>query len=349
MEELLWLKDDPAIRKELIAIYRGVGRIDLMLPHLPEERERADLLLAMGRVPEAKALYRKLGQFDMLLSITRGSPSEDDEIAVREEMPRTPENLTRLADLYAWKKDFRRAVALYDQLDDDEAIELYLALGDLEAALRTAERLRLHRRLGDLYLWKGDVEKAIREYELAGGVERDLVRLYILVGRKADALRILDRLEGEDPYNLAELYLAIGSGDRALATLRRLQLDELDLRRVELLLKGADLKTQVELYRLLLQREPRNETWLAALAQAYEWLEDQPALIAALRSLLALRPKDAELHAKLGLLLNDRALLLRAAELGCRNARVYRMLADLARAERRPQDAVKFYRRFHEL
>jgi tetratricopeptide (TPR) repeat protein len=326
-----------------------VGRIDLMLPHLPEGKERADLLLALGRVEEAKALYRKLGNFDMLLSITRGSPSEDDEIAVREQMPRTRDNLTRLADLYAWKRDFRRAAALYDQLDDDEAIEVYLALGDFEAALRTAQRLKLHRRLGDMYVWKGDIAKAIEEYELAGGEERDLVRLYILVGRKEDALRILDSLTGEDPYNLAELYLAIGRGDRALAILSRLQPQELDFRRVELLLRGGDLRTQAALYRLLLERDPRNGACLAALAHIYEWMQDREAQIRTLKTLLALRPDDAELHAKLGLLLNDRKLLERAAALGCRSARVYRMLAEYARAEKRPQDAVALYRKYHAL
>jgi tetratricopeptide (TPR) repeat protein len=349
MEKMLWLRPDPALRNELIDLYRGVGRIDLMLPHLPEGKERADLLLALGRVEEAKALYRKLGHLDMLLSITRGSPSEDDEIALREEMPRTTSNLTRLADLYAWKKDFRRAVALYDQLDDDEAIELYLALGDFDAALRTARRLGLHRRLGDLYLWKGDVENAIKEYEIAGGVERDLVRLYILVGRKEDALRILDTLTEEDPYTLAELYLAIGRGDRALGLLSRILPQELDLRRVEMLLKGGDLKTQAQLYRLLLKRDPLNERWLAALARACEWMEDRAGMIDALRALLPLRPDDLELCAKLGLLLNDRKLLEKAAALGCKDPRVYRMLAEFARAENRRQDAIAWYRRFHSL
>jgi tetratricopeptide (TPR) repeat protein len=349
MEKILWLRPDPGMRQELLDLYRGVGRIDLMLPHLPEGKERANLLLALGRVDEAKALYRKLGNLDMLLSITRGSPSEDDEIAIREQMPRTRDNLTRLADLYAWKRDFRRAAALYDQLDDDEAIEVYLALGDFEAALRTAQRLQLHRRLGDMYLWKGDVTKAIAEYELAGGVERDLVRLYILVGRKEAALRILDTLTGEDPYNLAELYLAIGRGDRALSILSRLPLQELDARRVELLRRGADLQTQAAIYRLLLERDPKNETYLTALAQVYNWMGDRQAQLRTLRELLALRPNDGDLHAKLGLLLNDRALLERAASLGCRDARVYRILAEFARAERRPADAIALYRKYHAL
>jgi tetratricopeptide (TPR) repeat protein len=349
MEKMLWLRPDPEMRKQLVDLYRGVGRSDLMLPHLPEGRERAVLLLAMGRVDEAKALYRKLGDFEMLLSITRGSPSEADEIAVREQMPRTPENLTRLADLYSWKKDFRRAAALYDQLDDDEAIELYLALGDFDAALRTAQRLQLHRRLGDLYLWKGDVAKAIEQYELAGGAERDLVRLYALVGRKEEALRILDSLTGEDPYNLAELYLAIGRGDRALAILTRLRPQELDTRRVELLLRGADLKTQAQIYILLLERDPKNQTYLSALVQIYEWMEDRAGLIRTLQALLPLRPDDGDLHAKLGLLLNDRKLLERAAALGCKESRVYRILAELAREEKRPADAVTLYRKFHAL
>src|SRR6185503_21304177 len=72
-------------------------------------------------------------------------------------------------------------------------------------------------------------------------------------------------------------------------------------------------------------------------------------MIRALKELLALRPNDAELCAKLGLLLNDRKLLERAAELGCREPRIYRMLADIARNEHRPQDAIRYYRRYHEL
>jgi cytochrome c-type biogenesis protein CcmH/NrfG len=84
--------------------------------------------------------------------------------------------------------------------------------------------------------------------------------------------------------------------------------------------------------------------YLAALARVCEWMGDREGMIQALKQLLALQPNDAELCAKLGLLLNDRKLLERAAELGCKEPRIYRMLADIARQEHRPQDAVAYYR-----
>jgi len=349
LEDILKLRDDPAIRREVLAIYRGASRIDLMLPYLPEGKERADILLALGRIDEARALYGKLGLFENLLSLSRGSPSEDEEIRVRELMPMTEENRLRLADLYTWKKEFRKAVALYEGVRHERAVDLYLILGEWSNAVRVAQEFGLHLRLGDLYLWAGDVEKAIVEYELAGGQERELARLYIRVGRKADAIRMLDRLHGEDPWILAELYLHAGGGDRAVSILRALEPGEFDARRVELILQAGDLKTQADLYRLLLERDPKNEKYITALARVCEWMGDREGMIQALKALLALRPNDADLCAKLGLLLNDRKLLERAAALGCREPRIYRMLADIARQENRPKDAIAHYRRFHEL
>jgi tetratricopeptide (TPR) repeat protein len=349
MEEMQKIRDDPAIRKEILSIYRGVSRIDLMLPYLPEGKERADILLALGRVGEARALYWKLGLYENLLSLSRGAANEDEEIQVREAMPMTRENRMRLADLYTWKKLFGKAVALYEAERDERAVDLYLALGDMKNAMRMARELKLHLRLGDLYLWSGDLEKAIAEYERGGGQERELARLYIQVGRKADALRILDRLEGEDPWIMAELFILAGGADRAVKILRGIDPSEFDARRVELILQSGDLKVMAELYRLLLEREPGNEKYLASLVQVYEWMEDREGLIRTLRELLAIRPRDAELCARLGLLLNDRALLERAAQLGTREPRIYRILADFARAENRPKDAIEHYRRYHKL
>ncbi len=349
LEKMLWLRDDAAIREELLDLYRGVSRIDLMLPHLPEGKERAELLLAMGRFEEAKALYWKLGMLETLLSISHGAATEEEEIAVREKMPLTRENRARLADLYTWRKDFQKAVALYEGLNDERAIDLHLKLGDMESALRVARKLGQHQRLGDLYLWSGDIPRAIAEYEKVDPDGRELARLYLAVGRKADAIRILDKLVDDDPWVLAELYLNAGRSDRTAQILRAMDPAELDPRRVELILRMGDLKTQAELYLLLLERDPKNVAFLSALAQIYEWMEDREALIRTLRTLLELKPNDGDLHAKLGLLLNDRKLLERAAELGCREPRVYRVLAEIARAERRPADAVALYRKFHAL
>jgi tetratricopeptide (TPR) repeat protein len=349
LEDILKVRDDPAIRREILTIYRGAGRIDLMLPYLPEGKEQADILLALGRTDEARELYRKLGLYENLLSLSRGSPSEDEEIRVRELMPMTEENRIRLADLYTWKKQFRKAVALYEQLGHERAVDLYLILGEYHNAVRVAQHLELHLKLGDLYLWGGEVEKAIVEYELAGGQELELARLYIRVGRKADAIRMLDRLKGEDPWILAELYIHAGGGDRAVAILREMDASEFDARRVEMILQAGDLRTQADLYRLLLERDPKNLKYLTALARVCEWMGDREGMIQALKQLLALQPNDAELCAKLGLLLNDRKLLERAAALGCKEPRIYRMLADIARQEHRPQDAIAYYRRYHQL
>src|SRR5204862_338342 len=169
------------------------------------------------------------------------------------------------------------------------------------------------------------------------------------VGRKADAIRMLDRLRGEDPWILAELYIHAGGGDRAVAILREMEPAEFDARRVEMILQAGDLKTQADLYRLLLERDPKNVKYLTALARVCEWMGDREGMIRALKELLALRPNDAELCAKLGLLLNDRKLLERAAALGCKEPRIYRMLADIARSEHRLQDAIAHYRRYHQL
>jgi hypothetical protein len=68
--------------------------------------------------------------------------------------------------------------------------------------------------------------------------------------------------------------------------------------------------------------------FLTALAQIYEWMEDREGLIRTLRTLLELKPNDAELCREARAAAERPQLLERAAELGCREPRVYRVLAE---------------------
>lgn len=349
LEESLAIDDDPEVREELLGIYRSVNRIDLMLPHLPEGLERAEILVALGRVEEAKRIYWKYSRFDKLLELARGMPLEDEELQIREKMPMDEENRKRLADLYSWRKDFAKALALYESVYHERAVDMYLALGDMEGALRVARQLGLHRRLGDMYLWAGDLERAAAEYLRVPGEELEVTRLYIVLGKKAEALRILDALAGGEPYSLANLYLYAGRADRAAGILARIPPEELDLERVEEMARAADGPAAVAFFEMLLRHRPRHEPYLLALAEHYEWLGRKEDYVRTLRVLLELRPRDAELHAKLGLFLSDKALLERALALGSREPLVLRRLAEIARGERRVRDAVELYRAYHRL
>jgi tetratricopeptide (TPR) repeat protein len=348
LEALVALTGEAGIRDELVALYRAAHRIDLMLPHLPENLERAEILLALGRTDEARAAFEKLGRIDRLLELALGMSREDDELAVRERMPLLPENRKRLADLYAWKKDFAKALAHYEVLDEERTVDMYLALGDLPGAIRVAKRLGLHARLGDLYLWSGDLAAAIGEYEQVPGEKRELARLYIMVGRREEAVRLLDTLS-EDIYVMAELYLYAGRGDRVRRILEGVPIGELDAWLVERLARAADAETAEALYAILLRRDPGNETYLRALVDLYEW-RGRPDLAAdTLRVLLQKFPNDAELWGRLGFLTRDREALERAASLGSKDPRILRWLGDLAYSEKRPADAIRHYRAYHRL
>lgn len=350
LEESLAIEDDPEVRKELLAIYRSVNRIDLMLPHLPAGLERAEILVAVGRVEEARDLYWRFRRFDRLLELARGMPLEDEELRVRERMPMDAENRERLADLYAWRKDFARALALYESVNSERAVDMHLALGDAEGALRTAGRLGLHRRLGDLHLWSGDVERAIREYAQVPGEELEVARLLLSLGRKDEAARILDALpDGTDPYPMAELYFYAGRGARGLEILRSLPAAALDFERAEEITRAAAGPDGARFYEWLLTLRPRHEACLRALADLYEALGRKEDLVRTLRTLVDVSPRDAELHARLGLILSDRLLLERAVGLGSREPLVVRRLAEIARGERRTADAVAYFRAYHRL
>jgi len=346
LEIYLTLAYDDEVRLELLGLYRAAGRIDLMVRHMTESVEKADILVALGRVEEAQGLYLKFDEHEKLLSLSRGMPLDHEELVVRERMPMTVENRRRLGDLYAWRKEFKKALALYDSVDDEMAIDMHLALDDMEGALRTARRLRLWARLGDLYLWSGDIDSAIAAYEKVPEERLELARLYLQVGRRADCLRVLDELarEGDhDPQALAELYVYAGRADRAIALLESTPREDLEIWRVERLAQGADLKSQEPLWRFLLKLDPENETYVLALVETLENLGKMDEALVYLKWLLRRHPNDLALLVKLGLLLSDRALLERALALGTRDPRVPYRLAELARADYRKADAIRYY------
>jgi hypothetical protein len=142
-------------------------------------------------------------------------------------------------------------VALYEQLGHERAVDLYLILGEYNNAVRVAQHLEL------TSSWAISISGAARSRRRSSNTSLPAdrsgssARLYIRVGRKADAIRMLDRLKGEDPWILAELYIHAGGGDRAVAILREMEPSEFDARRVEMILQAGDLRTQADLYRLL--------------------------------------------------------------------------------------------------
>lgn len=319
-----------------------------MLRHLPEGLERADILLALGRLGEAKELYGKLGRLDKLLELSAGMSTEEDEIAVRERMPLEDENRRRLAALYVWRKEFQKALPHYEALGDERAVDLHLALGDVPGALRIAGELGLHRRLGSLSLWLGDLDTAIAEFEQVPEEAVELTRLYIRVGRRGDALRLLDQLE-IDAYLRLQLYAYAAQADRAVLIGRTIPDRAWEPDRIENVAIAADAGTAIALYRLLLERSPGVERYALALAKLYEQLGRREEAASFLRIALARHPDDPGLLARLGLLVSDTAALERAVALGSRDARVTRKLAEIARAERRTEDAVRWYREHHRL
>jgi tetratricopeptide (TPR) repeat protein len=343
LETCLALEPGVALREEFLALCRALNRIDLMLPHLPDGVERADALLALGRVEEARDAYERLQLLDKLLELSLGSGTEDEELRVRESMPPTTENRLRLAALYVWRKDLRRAVRIYEELGEERAIDLHIALGDRDAALEAARRLDLPARLGDLYLWRGDLAAAIREFERAGGFERDLPGLYIGVGRHADAVRLLDRLT-MNPYVKAELYLYAQRGDRAADLIEELPPGSLDLALVERLARASLGRPAERLYLVLLRESPGRPDYLLELAALYEGAGRVREAEALLRELLKSQPDRADLLARLGLLVDDPALLERALALGVREPELLRRLGERAYREGRRRRAVELFR-----
>lgn len=353
LEACLALEGNPADREELVELYRSLNRIDLLLAHLPAgSLERADVLAALGRVEEAWEIYLRQGRLDRLLELSGGMPLEEEELAVRRRLPPTRENRRRQADLYAWRKDFERALALYESLDDPRTVDMYLALGDFEGALAAARRLGLYGRAGDLLRSAGDLEGALAEYEHAPEMRLERIRLSIELGRRADAVRILDELAREgaiEGHVLAELCLYSGRADLALVALRRLPPAVLEAWRVERLARGAPLEAAEPLWRFLLERDPDNEDYLLALAGVLQGLGKFDEAAGLLARLLERRPKDVALLGTLGLILSDRRLLEQARAGGSKDPRVYKRLAELAREEYRRADAVRHYREYHRL
>lgn len=347
LQACLALDPSDALRDEFLSLCRALNRIDLMLPHLPEGVERADALLALGRVEEARDAYERLQLLDKLLELSLGSATEDEELRIRERMPPTTENRLRLAAIYVWRKDLRRAVRIYEELGEERAIDLHIALGDRDAALEAARRLDLPARLGDLYLWRGDLAAAIREFERAGGFEQDLPGLYIGVGRHADAVRLLDRL-AMNPYVKAELYLYAQRGDRAADILEGLPLESLDLALAERIARAAQGRPAERLYRVLLRKAPDRAEYLEELAALYEGEGRVREAEALLRELLRRTPDRPALLARLGLLVDDPALLERALALGVREPELLRRLGERAYREGRRARAVELYRAYLE-
>lgn len=344
-EHIVRASGDEGARRKLLALYRAIHRIDLLLPHLPEGEERAEVLSALGRIDEARAAWEKLGRLDKVLELAIGAPLEDEELGVRERMAPTRENRERLAALYAWRRDLRRALALYEELDHERAVDLHLALGDIASAILAAERLGLHARLGDLYVQVGEYEKAIAAFRKVPGEERELARLLVLVGRPGEAVDVLDAMSGQE-YVRAELYLYAKRGDRALRVLSALPPAELDLGRLVRLARAADAATAEALCRRVLDRSPDDVAALRLLADLHEWAGRPAELEAVLRRLAALEPDDPGLLARLGLVARDRSLLERAWDLGARDPRILRALADIAVLERRKEDAIALLRRY---
>ncbi|HYF01206.1 MAG TPA: tetratricopeptide repeat protein, partial [Planctomycetota bacterium] len=347
-EEIVRRSDDGDARRKLLSLYRAIHRIDLLLPHLPEGEERASVLTALGRIQEARDAWERLGRMDKVLELAIGAPLEDEELAVRERMAPTRENRERLAALYAWRRDFRRALALYEELDHERAVDLHLVLGDIPSAILTAERLGLHARLGDLYVQIGEYEKAIAAFRKIPGEERELARLLVLVGRPEEAVAILDAMTGQE-YVRAELYVYAKRGDKAVALLRTLPGGELDLERVVRLARMADGPTAEALCRLVLDQAPDDVAALRLLADLHEWAGRSADLETVLRRLVALVPDDPGLLARLGLTARDRGMLERALALGAKDPRILRVLADIALAEGRKADAIALLRRYLEL
>jgi tetratricopeptide (TPR) repeat protein len=348
LEECLRTRDDPAIRGELVDLYRMLGRPDLMLPHLPENLEKAELLVTLGRVEEAIPIFERLGQTERLVDLAMAMRREDVEVTLRERAPRTRENLQRLAHLYEWRKDFPKALALYEELGDDRAVDLRLALGDASGAIETARSLGLHGRAGDLYLSTGNIEKAISEYEQAPEKGAALIGLLVRVGRRDEALGLLEDLELE-PLTKAELFAYAGRPDRTLALLRTLPGGDWEEDRIEAIARATEGEPGLLLYRLLLEHSPGDEGYLRSIARIAGQLGKREEAIAAFRELLALHPEDPELLGELGLLLPDRRLLEQALAKGWVDPRAHRMLALIARKERRLDDAIRHLRDYHRV
>ncbi len=337
---------DPDLRGEFEALCRGLNRIDLLVDELPDGMEKADFLLALGRIAEARTLYARLGNLDKLLELSQGVPADEEELTVREAMPASPANLRRLADLYYWRKEFDRALELYERVGDERVVDLLLHRGDRPGALAAARRLGLGARQGEIHLWAGDLAAAIEQFEKLPAFRRELPSLYIRTQRPADAVRLLRELEDMDPYVRAELFVHAGRGDLGAALIEGLDGEGLDLHRVEHLARASLPETSLRLHRLLLRHRPGDRDLLLALAGLLEDLGRKDEALRILKELAARFPNEAELLARLGLLSGDRASLERARLLGCRRPDVLRALAGFAYEERRWAEAVELFREY---
>jgi len=133
---------------------------------------------------------------------------------------------------------------LYNARQYDQAIEQLRKTLDMDPGYWLARML-----LGSAYEAKGDLPRAIAEYEKAREVEStipwplaELGHSYALAGRKGDAENVLKELERWSKrsyvpaYNFAEVYVGLGDKERALAKLEKAYAD----RSMLLTFVGAD-------------------------------------------------------------------------------------------------------------
>lgn len=209
-------------------------------------------------VPKARAAVQKALDLDPSLSEAHATLGtihfwfDYDQAAAERELRRAielnPSN-DDAHDFYGWylvsnkrfdegMAEHRRAVEL-SPLDSGHhlllAQSLYYArrfdeaIDELRATLAHTPNSWLgHDLLGWAYEQKGDLKRAIEEFQRASDIEHvipeplaSLGRVYALQGDRAAALRILEQLnrlaqsKRVTPYQFAVLYAALGDGDRA--------------------------------------------------------------------------------------------------------------------------------------
>lgn len=171
-----------------------------------------------------------------------------------------------------------------------------------------------HKSLGYILMSKGEVVKAIGEYERVvelKAAEKDdykiLADLYIKNNRLADAIATYEKVVELDPEDkkaqdtLATLYKATGQEDEAIARkekiLERFPNDTvtmMDLGRTYYD-RGENEKV-INILTRLTQLEPKNIRALEYLGGAYQNLEKYPEAIGVYQRIVKLNPKDKKIY-----------------------------------------------------
>ncbi len=351
------------IRKKLVGIYRHLKDAKRLLKHVDKllQSQTPDtgilpptvqFLISEGETDEAIEIGNKAiiaAVCEELLEEEASTPSAERIYLKCLEYDRTDKRIHRiLAKKYKKDGDYRRAVSLLTvltQLDkrsaDDytqEAAELYMESGRIADALAEGNP-KIIRKMAQMYLMRSEVhpnavaiyEKVLETQPHAVGINKILSTVYLTRGDKdkyMEKLRLLHQVDGENYDYLKDLAQCMIDNELVDEALREGNRDLIGRILMQLVKREAHDDKSVNLFELLIKREPDNPKLRKALATAYDHRGESDKALQHLLALTRLQPDDTASASKaaeiatqqnlVGRVLNegtDKVIVLTAREL----------------------------------